>query len=225
MPDWNRLVRARMARLRLPQEAKEAVIFELAAHLNDVYEAALARHADESEAQQFALSELALSEIDWRRLVRKIQRAKPKEEAMNHRTKGLWLPAMANLFIAVVLLTAPSILGVRDRTFWVSHLPMGIPWPWLSALPLSGAVAAFLAKRAQAPLSARLIASLAPSLVWLAAFCALTLVFLLDRWEFSRFPLPLDYFFLSALIWIVLPAFPLLLGALPFLRQSDLKKT
>jgi len=104
----------------------------------------------------------------------------------------------------------------------VSHMPMALPLPWLFALPVSGAAAALLAKRAQAPLAARLIAGLAPSLVALAVFCVMPLVFLLDRWEFSGFPLPLDYFVLSAVVWIVLPILPLLLGALPFLRESNL---
>ena len=103
-------------------------------------------------------------------------------------------------------------------------MPIALPLPWLLALPVSGAAAALLAKRAQAPLAARLPAGLAPSLVALAVFCVMPLVFLLDRWQFSGFPLPLDYFALSALVWIVVPIFPLLLGALPFLRQSQFRE-
>jgi hypothetical protein len=217
MPDWNRLVRAHMARLRLPHAAKEEVISELAAHLNDAYEAALARNLDESEAKHFALSE-----IDWHHLALEIQSTRPKEETMNPRAKGLWLPAMANLLIAAALLTTLGILGVQPRRFSVSHMPMAIPLPWLFALPLSGAAAAFLAKRAQAPLAARLIAGLAPSLVWLAVFTIMTLAFALDRHDFAAFPL--DYFAVSAVAWIVLPAISLGLGTLPFLRESALRK-
>ena len=214
MPDWKNLVRERMAQLRLPHDAKEAVIAELAEHLEDAYEEGLTQNLGESEARK-----RALSDIDWRHLALGIRRAKLKEEAMNNRTKRLWLPAMANLMIAAALLATLEILGVRPRMFSVSHMAMALPFPWLFALPVSSAVAALLAKRAQAPSTVRLVAGLAPSLVSLAVFCVMPLVFILDRWEFSGFPLPLDYFFLSAGVWIVLPAFPLLVGALPFLRE------
>ncbi len=206
-----------MSQLRLPHDAKEAVIAELAAHLEDVYEDGLAHELGQSEAKR-----RALSGIDWHNLTLGIRRTKLKEEAMNNRTKRLWLPAMANLTIAAALLTAFGILGVKPRIWSVSHIAMAVHFPWLFALPVSGAAAALLAKRAQAPLAARLIAGLAPSLVSLAVFCVMPLVFVLDRWEFSGFPLPLDYFILSAVVWIVLPAFPLLVGTLPFLRESAL---
>jgi hypothetical protein len=224
MLDWKGLVRARLARLRLPHDAKEAVIEELAAHLEDSYEEGLTRQLGEAEAERCAPPNCALTSIDWHKLALGIERTKLKEDLMNHRTKVLWLPAMANLVIAAALLTTFGILGVQPRTFSVSHLPMVLPLPWLFALPISGAAAALLAKRAQAPVAARLIAGLAPSFVALAVFCVMPLVFVLDRWQFSGFPLPLDYFILSAVIWTVLPAFPLLVGTLPFLRQSDLRK-
>jgi len=71
-------------------------------------------------------------------------------------------------------------------------------------------------------LAARLIAGLAPSLVWLAVFTIMTLAFALDRHDFAAFPL--DYFAVSAVAWIVLPAISLGLGTLPFLRESALRK-
>ena len=219
MPDWKNLVRERLARLRLPHDAKEAVIAELAAHLEDAYEDGLTLNLGETEAKR-----RALSNIDWHHLALGIRRAQRKEEAMNNRTKRLWLPAMANLTIAAALLATLEILGVRPRMFSVSHMAMALPFPWLFALPVSGAAAALLAKRAQAPSAVRLIAGLAPSLVSLAVFCVMPLVFVLDRWEFSGFPLPLDYYALSAVIWIVLPAFPLLVGTLPFLRDSAVQQ-
>ena len=219
MPDWKNVVQERMANLRLPHDAKEVVIAELAAHLEDAYEEGLAQNLGESQARR-----RALSDIDWHHLALGIRRAKHKQEAMNNRTKRLWLPAMTNLMIAAALLATLEILGVKPRTFSVSHMAMALPFPWLFALPVSGAAAAFLAKRAQAPVAARLMAGLAPSLVSLAVFCVMPVVFVLDRWEFSGFPLPLDYFFFSAGVWIVLPVFPLLVGTLPFLRDSAVQR-
>jgi len=217
MPDWKKWVSRRMGSTQLPDDVHDEVVAEIAAHLEDECEDNRSLGLSESSARR-----RALSEIRWHKLTRAVESAKLKEDVMNNRTKGLWLPALANLVIAGALLTVIRVFGVEDRTFSVSHLPMALPLPWLFALPVSGAAAALLAKRAQAPLAARLIAGLAPSLVALAVFCVMPLVFLLDRWQFSGFPIPLDYFTLSALIWIVLPIFPLLLGALPFLSESAL---
>jgi hypothetical protein len=220
MPDWKKLIRERLAPCRLPSADREEVFSELAAHLEETYQDARSRGLNHAAAVELTLQEVK----NWRVLATNICRAKSQEDLMNYRTKSLWLPAFANVIIAAALLTALEILGVKPRILWVSHIAMALPFPWLFALPVSGAAAALLAKRAQAPVAVRLIAGLAPSLIALAVFCVMPLVFVLDRWEFSGFPLPLDYFILSAVVWIVLPAFPLLVGTLPFLRESGLRK-
>ena len=63
-------------------------------------------------------------------------------------------------------------------------------------------------------------------LLWLAVFVAMSRSSSsLDRWQFpTGFPLEFSYFALSALSWIVLPAVPLLLGTLPFLREPNLSR-
>lgn len=137
---------------------------------------------------------------------------------MNHRTKGLWLPAVANIGVAAATLVALDKLGVQARMVKVSHIALAVHAPWLCILPLSAAIGSLLAKRAQAPATTRLLAGLAPSLIWLAVFSVMALAFLVDRPAFSGFPL--DYFALSAVVWVILPAFALLLGTLPFLRES-----
>jgi hypothetical protein len=226
-PDWQKLVRQHLGSSELPPDVHEEVVAEIAAHLEDNCEDDFEHDSADDGSHRLRESDAArhaLREIEWPKLARAIHDAKLKEEGMNNRTKGLWLPALANLGIAAALLTVIGILGLEPRTFSVSHMPMALPLPWLFALPVSGAAAALLAKRAQAPLAPRLLAGLAPSLVALAVFCVMPLVFFLDRWEFSGFPLPLDYFVLSAVVWIVLPILPLLLGALPFLRVSSLQE-
>ena len=216
-PHWNRMVREHIDLRRLPREAQEGVIAEVAAHLEDVYAEGRMLGLGEAEA-----SKRALSEIQWKKLARGIRRATPKEEAMNARTKSLWLPAMVNLTTAAVLLVILEKLGVPPRMVQVSHMPVAFHLPWLFTLPLSAAVASLVARRAQAPSAVRLIAGLAPSLVSLAVFVVMALVFEIDRWEFpSGFPLEFNYFALSAFGWVVLPALPLLLGTLPFLRKSE----
>ena len=45
MPDWKALVRGRIGSLDLPQAARDEVIAELAAHLEDIYEEQVAAGA------------------------------------------------------------------------------------------------------------------------------------------------------------------------------------
>lgn len=239
MPDWKKLVRDRLLALNLPPDAKEEVISELAAHLEDGYQNEIARGLGESEASQHVLSE-----VQWNKLAREILRATRKEESMNNRTRALWLPAIVNLFVATILLTLLEKLGVHPRmihahialNYFAKGHPATIkylvpinpfidmfPLPWLCTLPFSAALASVLSRRAKAPAALRLLAGLAPSLVLLAVFVAMSLELELDRWQFpAGFPLEFSYFALSALGWIVLPAIPLLLGTLPFLRDPNL---
>ena len=94
MPDWKKLVRARLGPSALPPEHREQVISELAAHLEEVCQAARADGLTETEAERRALQEAG----DWHVLGTNIQRAmRTKEQLMNQRTKSLWLPALANM--------------------------------------------------------------------------------------------------------------------------------
>ena len=144
---------------------------------------------------------------------------------MNDRTKSLWWPATVNLTIAGTLLIILELVGVKPYMVQVSGIAMAFPLPWFLVLPLAAATGSFLAKRAQASSEQRLAAGLAPSLVLLAVFCAITLVFAFDRHAFpSGFPLPLDYFALLAAGWVFLPVLPLLVGTLPFLKKSEVRE-
>ena len=106
MPDWKKLVQERMGGLELAPDAKEGVISELAAHLEDGYQDEIARGRGESEARQHVLSE-----VQWNKLAREIRRATRKEASMNNRTRALWLPAIVNVMLAAVLLTILVALG------------------------------------------------------------------------------------------------------------------
>src|SRR5208282_347602 len=183
MPDWKRLVRDRLLALNLPPDAKEEVISELAAHLEDGYQNEIARGLGESEASQHVLSE-----VQWNKLAREIRRATRKEGSMNNRTRALWLPVIVNLFVATILFTLLDKLDLHQRMIHahmaLNHFAKGhpaaikylvpinplvdmIPLPWLCTLPFSAALASLLARRAKAPAALRLLAGLAPSLVWL----------------------------------------------------------
>jgi hypothetical protein len=267
-PDWNQLVRERLGKrpLHLPPHAQEEVIAELAAHLEEVSQNARANGLTDSAATALALQEVQ----DWRVLSAQISRARSKEERMNHRTKTLWLPAIAILFTAGLILvflgravvvqrliwiactamllcaaaTERNLLnqrtkslwlpalttffgaslslmlcqffGLQPRIVWVGRIPMWFYWPWLTSLPVFGAMGASLSRRAQGLAPARLAAGLSPALIMLTVMLLiLPWGLAIDGMDFFR----LVSFGLGLINWVAIPAIALLLGAAPFLHE------
>jgi putative ABC transport system permease protein len=70
MPNWNHIVRERLAVLRLPPEREIEIVEELALHLEAAYEAALAAGLSEAEAEA-----RAMRGYDWRLLECELSRA------------------------------------------------------------------------------------------------------------------------------------------------------
>src|SRR5262245_15034959 len=69
-PNWNHIVRERLAVLRLPPEREIDIVEELALHLEAAYEDALAKGVSEAEAEAFAEQS-----YDWRLLECELSRA------------------------------------------------------------------------------------------------------------------------------------------------------
>ena len=89
------------------------------------------------------------------------------------------------------------------------------PLIWLLALPFCGATAAFLAWRSQGSRVTRILAALAPSLVWLASIPVVKLILICFPNVFAAEPI--SSLALAAIGWSVLPALALFVGAVPFL--------
>jgi putative ABC transport system permease protein len=70
MPDWNHIVRERLAVLRLPPEREIEIVDEFALHMESVYEGALADGLSPAEAEA-----RALRGYDWRLLEYELSRA------------------------------------------------------------------------------------------------------------------------------------------------------
>jgi hypothetical protein len=115
-PDWNEIVRER---LPLPSSAQEAVP-EIAAHLEETYDDALAEGLSARAAIEFTLQQVE----DWRALRKNICRAKCKEGLMNPRTKTFWLPAIAVLFAAGVALMLLDRAAFLQRLIWIACMTM-----------------------------------------------------------------------------------------------------
>lgn len=139
---------------------------------------------------------------------------------LSQRTSSLWLPAIVNLTLTTAVLFTLDRLNLNAPGIATAgHIAKAFRIPWLLPLPVLGAVGAQLARRAQASGAERLIAGLAPSLVWLAALAVVALIFACDRRDFAGGS-SLNSLALSALGLVILPALALLLGVLPFLRDS-----
>jgi len=223
MPDWNALVREGVKTVGLPALQEEEIIAELASHLEDVYDEARSQGLGKAAAIERSLAEVA----DWQSLSRKIRHATHKEEMMNQRTKTLWLPGLISLTAAMLVLMISGLVSSQPQflapSFFVTvhtstastSVPLVAYLPWLGVLPFCGAAGAFLSRRGGGQLSARLTAGLFP---WIALFCLVGFLTLIGqiapfRHDWSGFVTEL--FFVS-----VPPAIALLLGAMPFLKES-----
>src|SRR5262245_22540237 len=76
MPNWNHMVRERLAVLRLPPEREIEIIEEFALHLEAAYEDALAAGLSEAEAEA-----RAVQGYDWRLLECELSRAEQPKAA------------------------------------------------------------------------------------------------------------------------------------------------
>lgn len=231
MRDWCVIVREKLAGLDLPPSQQEETVRELAAHLEDHYEEGRARGLNDSDACELTLSEIA----DWRRLARKIRAARRQEETMKNRIMSLWLPGFVGGSVALESFHILWIAGFRPRPFLVgSIVGLQLYLPWIFLLPLFGALAAYMSRRAEGQRMARLTAVLFPSIVVLVMLCAAVLASviiapqkramdILPNLIGAHFSLPVG-FAQAAFNWVVLPSAALLLGALPFLGSSQIRK-
>jgi hypothetical protein len=210
MADWNRMVRERLRLVDLTPAEQQEIIAELAGHLEDLYEQYRRQGMSESQAVGRTTDEIS----NPARLARTIGRAKQQEVNMNDRTKHLWLPGLASLIAAAVLLVLEIRLGIRD---WFIHLPLAMTaiFPWLANMLLSGGVAAYLSRRGGGTCRARLTSALFPAGAFFLCFC---LVFVARLSEADPF-ISLSAFAIAACNWVLVPGIALVLGALPFLGE------
>jgi hypothetical protein len=225
--DWKIFVASHL-RGDLGVNVREEVVAELAGHLEDRYEQLLAQGMIEADARRVVLDETP----DWRELIENIGRSRHQEDAMNQRTKIFWLPGLAALTTASVLLMLlqrlvmlhPAVLPALWRTiplrptlWWKNQVDV-IYLCWWMLLPLCGAAGAYMSRRAGGTRSACILASLFPSIVMLCIFCfVLPVSLVIDRNSFVvRHPI---YFAIALVNWTMVPGLASILGALPFLRQ------
>ena len=218
MPDWKKIVRDRLAETTSELSGDVEVVNELASHMEELHGDALLRGLQEIDAIKFCFEEAG----DWKGLAARIVRAKRNEETMNHRTKALWIPALAAFLGTSLSLMLCQIFRVRPHILWVNNsAAVWLYWPWLLTLPMFGGAGAYLSLRAHGSIAARVAAGLSPAWIMLTAlFLILPVSLAIDGLHVFQ----VVGLSLLLLGWIALPALALLVGALPFLGSRSLRQ-
>jgi hypothetical protein len=225
MPDWQELVRQRLASLPLGAAEKDEVHAELAGHLEETYEGFVRLGLAEGEATRRTLSQVE----DWQELRRKIQSARVKENLMTKRVSQIWLPGFLTLSFSMGLLMLIQFLGPRphvlQRSSWTMIAPFAVIYvPWLMSLPLIGAMGAYLSSRAGASQRLVLFSILFPVLPYLTLFLmAFPIAYIVDRNVAEN--IILASLAVGLLAWVFLPATALLAGGLPMQLYSSRRLT
>jgi hypothetical protein len=206
MPDWQKHVRRNLAPRRCGPENWEEISAELAAHLEEAFEACRCEGLSELQAVERTLERVP----DWRDLQQRIRRAKNGGPTMEERCYRLWIPGFAGFALSTTVL-----LAVENRAFppRIDALSGQYVW-WLLSLPCWGALAASLSSRAGASRCTALLASLFPVLGLAAALPIGLFMEWVTGW-------PADFrdvaaVFLKAPVGsLLVPGVALLLGGLP----------
>ncbi len=217
MPNWTELLRERLDLGGLSPQQQEETVAELAGHLDELFDEYRAQGLNESDAVARTLGEVP----DWRALAKTIQSAKREEGNMNNRTKHFWLPGLVSLTAANLILMILIRLGLQPHVYNMRQTAMTVYFPWLAALPLCGALGAYLSRRTGGGRFARVAAGLFPAGIFLAIFGVILLVSsILGTNRFFR----LSALAIAVGVWTLLPGASLLLGALPFLSRRRLEE-
>jgi hypothetical protein len=215
MPDWDELVRERLAGLSLDGQQMREVIAELASHLEETFEQLRRQGLSEETAVERALSQVK----NWQSLRRKIQRARSKENTMTNRVKQWWLPGFLALFLSMMLLMANEFIGIKPLIVSARGSQLSAPVaviyvPWLLLLVPIGAMAAYLAGRAGGSQRAMFVSTVFPVLPHLGFFLIVfPVVLILD--DHVAHNIMISALFMSLAAWVLLSGVALLAGGLP----------
>lgn len=217
MHDWQEVVRRKLASAALSRRRREDLSAELANHLEDTYGELLACGVSEPEALAKCLEE----SDDVPKIAAAVTRSQFWEDAMNQRSRTLWLPGLVTLTLASVLLMLMERFAFsRARVYWVDGVNVEFGLFWLLSLVPCGALGAYMSCRAGRTPWNSILASLFPSLTMLGVFCVvLPIAIFIERNTYVIHHL--RPFGLALLAWTVVPGVPSLLGALPVLWKKN----
>ncbi len=207
-------MRAKLAGLVIEPREKREVIEELAAHLEEAYEALLREGMAEQAAVQRALSQVT----NWQELQHKILIAKRRGHLMRKRAHQLWIPGFLTLMLSMVFLMALQRLGFQPRIVsWSGPGTILFYLPWLLSLPFFGAIGAYISRRTGGSQGTVLLASIFPVLALTAAFLLMFPIgFITERIVGSQvdFSIVATALLKDGIGWILVPGAALLVGGL-----------
>lgn len=211
MPNWPELVRGRLSGLALDAAEKEEVHAELAAHLEESYEALLKEGVTEPAAVERTLSQVG----NWEGLQRRIYYARNGRDTMTNRVTQLWLPGLLTFGLSMVSLELAQEFGPRPI---ILDLDKGTPIlmfyiSWLLILPIVGAVGAYLSKRNGGSVRMVLASSIFPVLPFVVVFMIAIPAGLVINHNLSHHIVTAAYFSLSV-GWVLAPGIALFAGGL-----------
>jgi hypothetical protein len=215
MPDWEAIVQRELGGLALDAPEQREVIAELAAHLEETFEALRKEGVPEELAVERTLAQVP----NWRVLKRKIQMARIAEDVMTDRVKQVWLPGFLTLFLSMMLLMVVQLIGPKpvivSLSGWRMTAPTAVIYvPWLLCLIPIGAIGAYLAGRAGASARAVLLSIVFPVLPYSIFFVIwIPVSLILD--DHIGHNVMLSALLIGFVAWAVLPAVALLAGGFP----------
>ena len=173
-----------------------------------------------------------LQRFIWIACMAMLLRAATSEANRLHpRTRSLWLPALVSMTAAAVFLFAADVVSdpflfFRQISLHPQDLLMNPESPrsfyfvWLLAQVLFGALGALFSRRAGGTRTARIFAGAFPAIIFVGTYVALTPITSMFSGKAATSPLP-AYLASALLVWVGAPALALLLGAAPFIRESN----
>ncbi|HKF52878.1 MAG TPA: hypothetical protein VKB26_11240 [Candidatus Acidoferrales bacterium] len=224
MRDWEREAQRRLENTNFPAAGRDEVARELADYLEEVSSDAQHRGLKESVSEDRAFTELHEDPHLGANLFRVCQ-----EGNMNDRTKRLWLPGFCILLMTEAVLYSVQ-LGRFDYLLWLGQghrWRIAINLPWLCALPVLGAVAAYWSRRNGAGRDVQVAAGLFPLLVFFGNFfggpgvASLPVRLAFGQHSWGMHQLMVMYLPWILLGWVIIPLAALLLGVLSVLSQSN----
>jgi len=215
MHDWQKVIRERLAGTAMSRRGREHLVAELSNHLEDLHAELLVSGVAEPEASAKCLQQLN----DVQQIAVVVIKSRIWEDAMNQRSRTLWLPGLVTLTLASVLLMVMQLFAFsRPRVYWVDGVNVEVGLFWLLSLVPCGALGAYMSWRAGGTRWNSILASLFPSITMLGVFCVvLPIAVFIERNTYVIHHL--RSFGLALLAWTMVPAVPSLLGALPVLRR------
>ena len=218
MPDWSALVHRHLASARVDELRRREITAELAAHLQDAYDAALRSGCTEAEAIARAMKHVP----DWSSLAVAVERSADEDTTMTRQASTVLLPGTTILLaaatgLAFVNYATPADQWVDPR--WQVHaLAAGLAFLFYLVL---GAIGAAWSRHVGGSPGERLAAGVFPLVLHAAVAgpaVGADLLFAFSRGAVGRH---LDINIINTtLVMLLAPGAALLLGVLPFARRS-----